>query len=238
VNCDYLAQEIRRIGVDRPITKLELFGANIPNGDQPSAERQTDRLKVVYCGRFARSKQVIELVDAVIAIADNYPTLELALIGVTKYSSKEYLNKLTRKIASLPNNIDIKIRSNLSPNAVVQSIALADLLVLPSRHEGFGMPVAEALALGTPVLCSDAASLPEVAGGFAALFRAGDAVSLRNALSEALGAGPGERFGWLRASWLCGMAEFCDRLRPQISPNCFRTALAECNSATAQPTVD
>jgi len=46
----------------------------------------------------------------------------------------------------------------------------ADLLVMPSTIEGFGLPVLEAMACGTPVLCSNAASLPEVAGDAALYF--------------------------------------------------------------------
>ena len=43
-------------------------------------------------------------------------------------------------------------------------LALADALVFPSEYEGFGAPVVEAMALGTPVVCSDRTALPEVVG--------------------------------------------------------------------------
>ncbi len=43
-------------------------------------------------------------------------------------------------------------------------IAMADALVFPSEYEGFGAPVVEAMALGTPVICSDQAALAEVVG--------------------------------------------------------------------------
>jgi len=48
--------------------------------------------------------------------------------------------------------------------------AAAELFVMPSSVEGFGLPVLEAMACGTPVVCSNAASLPEVAGDAAAYF--------------------------------------------------------------------
>jgi glycosyltransferase involved in cell wall biosynthesis len=46
----------------------------------------------------------------------------------------------------------------------------ASALVLPSLYEGFGLPLLEAMALGCPVLCSTAGSLPEIAGNAALYF--------------------------------------------------------------------
>jgi glycosyltransferase involved in cell wall biosynthesis len=46
----------------------------------------------------------------------------------------------------------------------------ADVLVFPSKYEGFGYPLVEAMALGCPIACSNASSLPEVAGDAALFF--------------------------------------------------------------------
>lgn len=51
-------------------------------------------------------------------------------------------------------------------------LANADVLVYPSRYEGFGLPPLEAMAAGTPVVSTDAGSLPEVLGDAAAVVRA------------------------------------------------------------------
>ncbi|MBC7375522.1 MAG: glycosyltransferase family 4 protein [Frankiales bacterium] len=65
-------------------------------------------------------------------------------------------------------------------------VAGASALVLPSRDEGFGLPVLEALAAGTPVVCSDLPVLREVGGAHAAYAAVGDAEAFAAALAAVL----------------------------------------------------
>jgi len=60
-------------------------------------------------------------------------------------------------------------------------------LVFPSRFEGFGMPIVEALKTGCPIVSSDATCLPEVAGDAALYFRAGDSAALAAQMKQILG---------------------------------------------------
>jgi glycosyltransferase involved in cell wall biosynthesis len=63
----------------------------------------------------------------------------------------------------------------------------ADALLVPSLNEGFGIPVAEAMASGVPVVCSRAGSLPEVAGEAAEYFEPTCAEDMAGALQRVLG---------------------------------------------------
>ncbi|MCW5851882.1 MAG: glycosyltransferase [Anaerolineae bacterium] len=94
------------------------------------------------------------------------------------------------------------------PALMRQSLALA----LPSFHEGFGMPLAEAMACGTPTLAADSSCLPEVVGDAGlllpphdptawadALHRMADDADLRRELAER-GQSRARLFTWERAA--------------------------------------
>jgi glycosyltransferase involved in cell wall biosynthesis len=74
----------------------------------------------------------------------------------------------------------------LADEELVAAYQEADVLVHPSRYEGFGLQILEAMACGLPVVCSNAASLPEVAGDAALSVAPDDADALTHRITDIL----------------------------------------------------
>jgi glycosyltransferase involved in cell wall biosynthesis len=94
-------------------------------------------------------------------------------------------------VRSIVRELGLEARVTLVGHAGHDTIRLAynaaALFVYPSDYEGFGMPVLEAMACGTPIVALDNTAIPEFAGGVALLLPKGDAESLAAAYREVLG---------------------------------------------------
>ncbi|HEU4374442.1 MAG TPA: glycosyltransferase [Telluria sp.] len=82
---------------------------------------------------------------------------------------------------------DVVLTGYVSEDDLVMLYNLADLFVFPSRHEGFGLPVLEAMACGAPVIGADTTSIPEVIGNPDALFDPYSVAAITARLVELLG---------------------------------------------------
>ncbi|MGY1824793.1 glycosyltransferase family 4 protein [Blastococcus sp. SYSU DS0541] len=100
----------------------------------------------------------------------------------------------------------VRLLGGVSDADLAAVLSGAVLAVVPSRAEGFGLPVVEAMAAGVPVVTSDAPALVEVGGGATRVVPAGDGKALAGALEELI-ADPGERAA-LRAAGLARAADF------------------------------
>ena len=81
---------------------------------------------------------------------------------------------------------DIRFLGNLRFEALTSLYAGADLFVLPSFYEGFGLPIVESMACGVPVACSNVSSMPEVAGDAGLLFDPNDPADIATAMETVL----------------------------------------------------
>jgi glycosyltransferase involved in cell wall biosynthesis len=110
-------------------------------------------------------KNLARLIEALAGL----PATERPILVIPGYPTA-YEDELRQLAAGLGLTEDVRFPAWLSPEELEGLWALARAFVFPSLYEGFGLPVLEAMARGVPVACSNASSLPEVAGDAALLF--------------------------------------------------------------------
>ncbi|MFD7656765.1 glycosyltransferase family 4 protein [Actinosynnema sp. NPDC059797] len=106
---------------------------------------------------------------------------------VAAHSARPSLPPLVLAGPGAPAADDRVLRTGYLNDVDLRSVvAGASALVLPSRDEGFGLPVLEALACNVPVVCTDVPALREVADGHAAHVPVGDVEALAQAMADAV----------------------------------------------------
>ncbi|EKD34313.1 MAG: glycosyl transferase, group 1 [uncultured bacterium] len=90
----------------------------------------------------------------------------------------------------------IRFQNGVSFDSLKHLYRHADVFVLPSVYEGFGLPVLEAMMAGTPVVSSRMASIPEVAGDHALYYLSGDSESLGKQIKAAVAMESEQKTTW------------------------------------------
>ena len=156
--------------------------------EQPAAERDVRERFALGERRVALSlsakrphKNLIALIGALARLpAERRPVLVLP-----GYPT-EHEAELRARAAALGLDADVRFPAWVSSAELEGLWAIARAFVFPSLYEGFGLPVLEAMARGVPVACSEASSLPEVAGDAALLFDPRDECQIAGALARLL----------------------------------------------------
>lgn len=150
---------------------------------EASREREAELFRFLFVGQLIARKQVGLLIEALGLLSTNDFELVIAGDGPCGQDWQRLAE------ARIPGQIRWLGRVPMAE--VSEWMALADCLVLPSRHDGWGAVVSEALMVGTPVVCSDACGSAGVvrASGVGGVFKAGDREDLAQRLGEALKTG-------------------------------------------------
>ena len=122
---------------------------------------------ILYVGSEDPRKNLPTLIRALAEVKQRVGEVRLLKVGASQFSRER--QRLSTLIAEAGLEHDVRFFERVPEEDLPLFYSAADVLVLPSLYEGFGLPVLEAMACGTPVVCSRETSLPEVAGPAALL---------------------------------------------------------------------
>ncbi|MFN2243278.1 MAG: glycosyltransferase family 4 protein [Anaerolineae bacterium] len=162
----------------------------------------------IHVGTIEPRKNLTRLIEALQRLREGGLTIPLLVVGAKGWLYTDFFERLER----------LDIRDDVHFPGYVPSADLpllytaATLAVVPSVYEGFGLPVLEAMACGTPVVSSDASSLPELGGDAARYFDPHDGEAMAEAIRAVWidpdlcaemrqqGLAQAARFSWERAA--------------------------------------
>jgi glycosyltransferase involved in cell wall biosynthesis len=137
---------------------------------------------ILFVSTLEPRKGIDTLLEAFARLTPAQPDVKLVITGKRGWYTEPLFAQLDR--------LQLAPRVQLTDYVPAEDLPAlyncADVLAFPSRYEGFGLTVLEAMACGTPVVCSNSSSLPEVAGDAALRVSPDDAPSLAQALQRVL----------------------------------------------------
>ena len=169
-----------------PREKIVPFGYYLAEPSLPPAERHPDvPFRFISAGQLIRRKGIDLLIKACGSLPPSGWRLDI-------YGDGREQSALERLAASLQLTDRIAFHATLPNDQLQAELAASDCAILPSRFDGWGMLVNEALAAGTPVICTNrcgAAALPAECG-LSAIAPSPTSAALAAALGMALRVGP------------------------------------------------
>jgi glycosyltransferase involved in cell wall biosynthesis len=146
-----------------------------PDGPHPNSEPYA-----LFVGALQPRKDATTAIEA-LALVGEQPS-RLILVGSDKGGRADA--ESTARRLGLADRVEL--RGHVPQDELAALYRGAACLVFPSRYEGFGLPVLEAMASGTPVVATTAGALPEIAGGAAILVDQRNPVALAGGIERAI----------------------------------------------------
>lgn len=171
---EHAASEIvRLIGVPRSKISVIPYGVDecfVPVAHDEARQRVSGAYGLsgpylIAVGLLQPRKNLTRLLQAFALLARDRPDLKLAVVGATGWGNEPFHERLRE----LRLEDRVVLCGSVPAGDLPALYSAAEMLVYPSLYEGFGLPPLEAMRCGTPVVASDATSIPEVVGDAAVL---------------------------------------------------------------------
>ena len=169
---------LEKIRTVHPAYDARMF-ARHPGDDAPQADGIAS---ILFVGNLLPHKNVLRLLDAVAILRRRHPC-RLVIRG---HGRPSYVRAVRARVAAHGLGDAVTFLDDLTEPELRRLYTQAQCFVLPSLGEGFGMPVLEAMACGTPVVTSDVPALREVAADAALFVDPHDAESIADAMYRVL----------------------------------------------------
>ena len=199
---EFNAQELRDLGIDDVVVSPVLWQMS---GSAFQAEQSSravsedgeaglsgeaaseDGGTVLFVGRLAPNKCQHDLIAAFAVLSRFRPQARLVLVGDA--SSPQYLESLKSLARQLDVHDQMVFAGKVSDKNLLQWYQKSDVFACASEHEGFGVPLVEAMAHGLPVVAHDAAAVAETVGDSGIVLRDKRPLTMAMALHRVLGDG-------------------------------------------------
>ena len=161
--------------------KFRIIRCGLSKQNLPAHEERGEVRRVICVGRLSAEKGQAGLLDAFSRVLQDHPDLELLLIG--DGPERERLQSVA---GSMRISDRVNFGGRCGERETLAHIAQADILVLPSFMEGLPVVLMEAMAIGTPVIASRVAGIPELVedGKSGLLFTPSDWKALADCISR------------------------------------------------------
>lgn len=139
---------------------------------------------ILFVGTVDPRKNLETLLEALLLLRrrEDLKNVQLVLAGAKGYKHEEVFDRISQlKLAKA-----VRYVGYVTHNEKLQLYKHADVFAFPSLYEGFGLPVVEAMSMGTPVVAARTASIPELAGKAALLVNPENTKELAGALQQVL----------------------------------------------------
>jgi len=145
---------------------------------------------ILFVGRVARNKGLDTLIRALALLGPQEPQVRLTIVGDCQDIYAGVRMELEELAETLGQAEAVHFTGHVSASQLQAWYARARVLVMPSRHEGFGVPVVEAMQRGLPVVVARAGALPETLGDAGLSFTPDDPADLARMLRSVLSQRP------------------------------------------------